>query len=204
MTIIFSDIGGVVLTNGWDSQARHRAILFFELDADEVNHRHDLYFPLLELGKLSLDDYIEAVIFYKKRPFTKNEFLEFIYNQSQVLPDIRDVFLSIKKKYGVKIYALSNESGELAHYRYRKFHLGAIFDAYLVSAYIKLRKPDPEFYRLALNLAQKSPEEVIYIDDRPILVEAGQKLGLRGIVHVNPAATWGYLEQALSDAKNGS
>lgn len=199
MTIIFSDIGGVVLTNGWDSQGRKRAVLFFELDQDEVNHRHDLYFPLLELGKINLDAYLEAVIFYKKRPFSKNEFLEFVYNQSQALPDIRDVYLTLKKKYGVKIYALSNESGELAHYRYRKFHLGALFDAYLVSAFIKLRKPDPEFYRFALDLAQKEPQDVIYIDDRPILVEAAQKLGLRSIVHVNAAATWGYLEQALSE-----
>lgn len=201
MPTLFTDIGGVLLTNGWDTQARNKAIAFFELDKDDVNRRHDLYFPLLEMGKITLDEYLQAVIFYKKRPFTNPEFMEFVYSQSQTLPEIREVYLNLKKKYGLRIYAVSNESAELATYRYKRFRFDKLFDAYIVSGYIGMRKPDPEFYHLALNLAQVAPEKVVYVDDRPILVEAAQRLGIRSIVHTDAASTWGQLEAIFAAEK---
>ncbi len=201
MPTLFTDIGGVVLSNGWDTKARHKAVALFELDKEEIDKRHDLYFPLLEMGKLTLTDYLEAVIFYKKRPFTPPEFQEFVFSQSHALPEIREVYLNLKKKYRLKIYALSNECAELANYRYRKFHLDKLFDAYLVSAYLGMRKPDRAFYEIALNIAQTTPESVIYIDDRPILVEAAQRLGIRSFVHIDAADTWRRLESILAAEK---
>ncbi len=53
---LFLDIGGVLLTNGWDHNSRQKAIEYFKLDGDEMNERHHLTFDTFEEGKLTLNE----------------------------------------------------------------------------------------------------------------------------------------------------
>jgi hypothetical protein len=46
--VLLLDIGGVLLTNGWDRPARHRAAEMFGLDEDDMNERHHLTFDTYE------------------------------------------------------------------------------------------------------------------------------------------------------------
>ena len=183
ITTLFLDIGGVLLTNGWDNKTRMRAAEKFGLDFDEMNERHHLTFDTYEEGKLSLDEYLNRVVFYQPRPFSNEAFKAFMYAQSQPFPEMIELMRGLKAQYGLQVAAVSNEGRELTVYRVRKFSLGTIIDFFVSSCFVHYRKPDADIYRIALDIAQVSPQQVVYIDDRPMFVEVAQGLELRGILH---------------------
>ncbi len=182
---LFLDIGGVLLTNGWDRAARHRAVEKFGLEEDEVNERHHLTFDTYESGKLSLDEYLTRVVFYEKRNFSKDDFRSFMFSQSQELPEMLNFIKELKKKNGLKITAVSNEGRELTDYRISRFKLYEIFDAFIASSYVHFRKPDVDIYKIAFDITQVQPGEVAYLDDRHMFVEVANSLGIHGIHHTD-------------------
>jgi putative hydrolase of the HAD superfamily len=183
ISTLFLDIGGVLLTNGWDRTARKRAAEAFGLDLEEMNERHHLTFDTYEEGKLSLDEYLTRVIFYEKRSFTAERFKEFMFRQSQPLPEMIALIRRVKGENRLKVVAVSNEGRELAIHRTKTFRLEEFIDFFVVSSFIHIRKPDHEIYRLALDTAQVPPTEVLYIDDRSMFVEVARSLGIQGIQH---------------------
>ena len=180
---IFTDIGGVLLTNGWDRGCRRKAIDVFRLDPEETEERHHLCFDTLEVGKITLDEYLTRVVFYKKRSFTRNKFRQFMFDQSQPLPGMIDLMQQLKKKYRLKVAVVSNEGRELAEYRIKQFKLNALADFFIVSSFVRFRKPDADIFRIALDTAQVAPREVVYIEDRPMFVQIASGLGIHGIRH---------------------
>jgi putative hydrolase of the HAD superfamily len=194
ITTLFLDIGGVLLTNGWDRNIRIRAAEKFGLDQDEMNERHHLTFDTYEEGKLSLDEYLHRVVFYQDRSFSPEEFKAFMYAQSQPFPEMISLMQALKSQYGLQVAAVSNEGRELSVYRVQQFKLGTFIDFFVSSCFVHYRKPDADIYRIALDIAQVSPEQVIYIDDRPMFVEVAQSLGIKGIIHKGVQTTRKALE----------
>jgi putative hydrolase of the HAD superfamily len=194
ITTLFLDIGGVLLTNGWDHNIRTRAAEKFSLDYEEMNERHHLTFDTYEEGKLSLDEYLNRVVFYEKRPFSHEEFKTYMYAQSQPYPEMLALMLGLKNQYGLGVAAVSNEGRELTTYRVQQFKLGTIIDFFVSSCFVHFRKPDEDIYRIALDIAQVQPEQVVYIDDRAMFVEVAQGLGIKGILHTGYEATRTALE----------
>jgi len=182
ITTVFMDIGGVILTNGWDHNMRKLAAWTFDLDYDELNERHHLTFGTYEEGKLSLEQYLERTIFYRERPFSKDDFRKFMYAQSKPFPDMLLLMRSLKLKYKLKMTAISNEGRELSIYRVQKFRLNSLIDIFISSAFVHFRKPDEDIYRMALDISQASPDEVLYIDDREMFVQVARGMGIRGII----------------------
>ncbi|MGN6342992.1 MAG: HAD family hydrolase [Ginsengibacter sp.] len=184
--ILFSDIGGVLLTNGWGHESRMAAAEKFKIDYEQMNILHNFIFNVYEIGKISLNDYLDTVIFNKQRDFTKDEFINFMYDQSQLLPDTLPWFIEWKRKHEhVKIISLNNEPRELNQFRIQKFKLHDFFDAFVTSCEVGMRKPDPGIYLLGLGIAQARPEECIYFDDRYMLVQAAKKTGIRAFHHTS-------------------
>jgi putative hydrolase of the HAD superfamily len=183
ITTLFLDIGGVLLTNGWDHNIRTRAAEKFNLDYEEMNERHHLTFDTYEEGKLSLDKYLNRVVFYQERSFSRDEFKAFLYAQSQPFPEMIELMRRLKTQYGLEVAAVSNEGRELTMYRVQQYNLGAVIDFFISSCFVHYRKPDEDIYRIALDIAQVRPERVVYIDDRAMFVEVAQSLGIRGIIH---------------------
>jgi putative hydrolase of the HAD superfamily len=183
VSTLFLDIGGVLLTNGWDRKARLLAADTFGLDYEEMNERHHLTFDTYEVGKLTLDEYLERVVFHEPRQITPNEFREFMLEQSRPLSGMIDLICGLKSLHQLKVAVVSNEGRELTEYRIRTFGLGRFIDFFVVSCYVHFRKPDKDMYRIALDMAQVAPEQVLYIEDRPMFVEVAASLGIRGIVH---------------------
>jgi len=184
--ILFSDIGGVLLTNGWGHESRMAAAVKFKIDYEEMNILHNFIFNVYEIGKISLDDYLNTAIFNKERNFSKEEFINFMYDQSQLLPDTLSWFVEWKRKHEhVKIISLNNEPRELNQFRIQKFKLHDFFDAFVTSCEVGMRKPDPGIYLLGLGIAQARPEECIYFDDRYMLVQAAKKTGIRAFHHTS-------------------
>jgi putative hydrolase of the HAD superfamily len=183
ITHIFSDIGGVLLTNGWDRHMRRDAAISFGLDLEDLNDRHKMSFDTYEQGKLSLDTYLNRVVFYRERSFTREDFKEFMFAQSQAKVEMINLVSALKWKYRLKTAAISNEGRELTIYRIRKFDLTALFDYFVSSCFVHFRKPDEDIYRIALDISQADPTRSVYIDDRALFVEIAQSLGFHGIHH---------------------
>ena len=194
ITTLFLDIGGILLTNGWDHNIRTRAAEKFSLDYDEMNERHHLTFDTYEEGKLSLDEYLNRVVFYQERSFTREEFKAYMYAQSQPFPEMIKLMRDLKTQHRLQVAAVSNEGRELTVYRVGQFKLGTFIDFFVSSCFVHYRKPDADMYRIALDIAQVSPEQVVYIDDRPMFVEIAQELGIRGIIHKDYDTTLKTLE----------
>jgi putative hydrolase of the HAD superfamily len=194
ITTLFLDIGGVLLTNGWDHNSRRRAAEAFGLDYNEMNERHHLTFDTYEEGKLSLDEYLNRVVFYQERSFSPEEFKKFMYAQSKPYPDMIKLIRGLKTQYGLRIAAVSNEGRELTMYRVRQFELRTFVDFFVSSCFVHYRKPDEDMYRIALDISQAGSEQVVYIDDRGMFVEVARELGITGILHSGYEATRKSLE----------
>jgi putative hydrolase of the HAD superfamily len=189
ITTLFLDIGGVLLTNGWGHESRQLATETFGLNLAELDTRHRLTFDTYETGKLTLEEYLSRTVFYEPRSFTMAEFRAFMCAQSKPYPEMIGLIRTLKRQYGLKIVAVSNEGRELNDHRIRAFGLTEVIDFFVSSCYVHLRKPDTDIWRLALDLAQTPAGQVLYIDDRPLFVSVADGLGIRGIQHVDVATT---------------
>lgn len=200
---ILTDIGGVILTNGWDREARKNAVDHFKLDFDEFEELHKEVVYDLECGLLTLDSYMKHVVFYQERSFSPHDFQEFIYSCSVPYRGMIDLLKDAKGSFNCKVAALSNEGKELGRYRIEKFGLKSFIDYFIVSGFVGFAKPDERIYKLAINLAQAQLSHIVYIDDRPHLIEVGKRMGLNTILHHNESETRASLE-AIASAKISS
>jgi putative hydrolase of the HAD superfamily len=189
ITCLFLDIGGVLLTNGWDHLARQRAAKNFKLKLTEMEDRHHLTFDTYEEGKLTLEEYLNRVIFHQKRTFTRAQFRNFMFAQSKPYPEMIALFTQLKAKYKLKIAAVSNEARELNDYRIRKFRLDKLVDLFVSSCFVHLRKPDEDIFRLALDIAQVAARRVVYIENTPMFVQVARGLGIKSILHTDYRST---------------
>jgi putative hydrolase of the HAD superfamily len=192
---IFTDLGGVLLTNGWDRGSRRRAIDLFKLDPEETEERHHLTFDTYEVGKITLDEYLDRVVFYKKRSFSRNRFRQFMYDQSKPFPEMLALVQRLKKKHGLKVAVLSNEGRELAEYRIKQFKLNDFVDFFIVSSFVHFRKPDTDIFKIAIDTAQVKPEQVVYLEDRAMFVQVANTLGIRGLRHTDFNTTTEHLKK---------
>ena len=189
ITALFLDIGGVLLTDGWDHRARKRAAVNFKLELAEMEDRHHLTFDTYEEGKLTLEEYLGRVVFYQKRPFTRAQFRHFMFAQSKPYPQMIELVRKLKGRYGLKIVAVSNEAQELNSHRIRKFKLDGFVDSFVSSCFVHLRKPDADIFRLALDIAQTPAREVVYVENTPMFVQIAEGLGIRSILHTEYTST---------------
>lgn len=197
ITTLFLDIGGVILTNGWDHVSRMKAAKQFDLDWTEFEKRHKHYCDIHEKGLISIDEYLEKVVFYIKREFTPAQFKEFMQAQSLPFTDMLNYFAQLKKQKNLRIVFVSNESRFLAEYRTKKYQLGKLGDTFVVSCFVGLQKPDPHIFKMALELTHTFPSEVVYIDDRANLIEDAKPIGFHEIHHTSLEQTKKELEKLL-------
>lgn len=187
VTALFWDVGGVILSNGWDRAARAEAATKFGLDWEDFQDRHELASPAFETGQITLDTYLERTVFYRKRAFTREEFTAFIFEQSEELPESRAVLSGLAQTRKYLLATINNEPFELNVRRIEQFHLRREFVAFFSSCFVRIRKPDEAIYRLALEVTQRRPEECLFIDDRALNLECARQLGMRTI-HFQGAA----------------
>ncbi|MEO6568059.1 MAG: HAD family phosphatase [Opitutaceae bacterium] len=186
---LFVDIGGVLLTDGWNHLARKEAARRFHMDWDEMDERHRLNFETLEVGKVTLEDYLSRVVFHQPRKFTREQFRRFMFACSKPFPEMLGLVRELKIRHGLKIVVVSNESRELNAHRIQSFKLAGFVDAFVSSCFVGLRKPDLDIFRLALDLSQAPPEELVFLENTPLFVEVAAELGIRGIVHTDYRST---------------
>jgi putative hydrolase of the HAD superfamily len=181
ISAIFWDVGGVLLSNAWDHTQRAAAMAKFHLDEADFCDRHDMLVSSFERGKISLDEYLERTVFYRKRDFSREEFRHFLLSLSQPYPEALELARRLAKSCRYLMATINNESTDLNAYRIEKFGLREIMSVFVSSCYVGLRKPEEGIYRMALELTQKPPEECCFIDDRPLNLESAARLGMHTI-----------------------
>jgi putative hydrolase of the HAD superfamily len=185
ITTLFWDIGGVILTNGWDRGSRKEAANAYHLDWDEFQDRHDFSFPAFDSGLITLNEYLDRTVFYRPRGFTHEEFTAFIFAQSREYPETRAILDKLTSSGKYFIGAINNEPLELNQYRIKAFDLRRNFLVFFSSCYVRSRKPEELIFRVALEVTQRQPEQCLFIDDRPLNLESPRRLGMNTIHHQN-------------------
>jgi putative hydrolase of the HAD superfamily len=178
---LFWDNGGVILTNGWDREARKRAAEKFHLDWDDFSDRHELMLNAFETGQANLDQYMQRTVFYRPRDFKPEDFKAFMFEQSQPFPEALEFCgrISASRKYIMA--ALNNESREINEYRIKQFKLKNYFEVFFSSCYLGVRKPDIAIYQRVMEIMQRQPSACVMIDDRELNLECARELGLQTI-----------------------
>ena len=187
LTALFWDVGGVILSNGWDDQSRGLAAIHFGLDRVEFERRHQAIFAAFEEGRMTLDAYLDQTVFYRPQGFSKADFTSFMFAQSNENREVRAFLNEVAATNRYFQATINNEGLELNTYRIQKFDLTRSLSAFFTSCYLGLRKPDEAIYRQALNITQRAAESCVFIDDRLPNVEAARRAGMRGIHFQNAA-----------------
>jgi len=181
ISALFFDLGGVMLTNGWDVAARKRASETFDLDWDEFQHRHQALVDDFETGKLVLEEYVRLAVMYEKRSFSREDFIQFMYEQSKSLPESLAFAKKLRDSGKYLMATLNNESRELNDYRVRTFQLREYFELFFNSGNVGVRKPETAIYELALSVTQRKADECVFIDDREFNLQLAREDGFRTI-----------------------
>jgi putative hydrolase of the HAD superfamily len=181
ITAIFSDVGGVLATNGWDRHSRRRLVEKFHLDWDEFEDRHELVVTAFETGHLGLEQYLDRTIFYRSRDFTKDKVRDFMYAESQPKDDSLALVARLAASRKFFLATLNNESRELNLHRIERFGLKKYFSVFFSSCFLGAKKPDEEIYVQALAISQRAPEECVFIDDRALNLDPPKRLGMKTI-----------------------
>jgi putative hydrolase of the HAD superfamily len=178
---IFWDVGGVLLSNAWDHTERAEALEHFHLDEGDFHSRHDMIVSPFERGEITLDEYLDRTVFYRDRPFTRDEFRNYMFSLSKPIPEVLAFARALAASGKYFMGTINNESRELNLYRIEKYGLREIFRLFVSSCFVGLRKPEIGIYRLAIEVTQFNPEECCFIDDRAPNLENAAKLGMHTI-----------------------
>lgn len=179
VTTLWWDVGGVLLTNGWDRAARQEAAKVFGLEMAAFQARHDTVVQEFECGRLSLEAYLSCTVFDEPRHFSREAFAQFMYSRSRPVRDALRLLERLRKTGAYRMVMFNNESRELNRYRIEHFQLARYFDLFCCSCFLGLRKPDERLYRVALDLLQAKPDQCLLIDDRAENLQPAARLGIR-------------------------
>jgi len=194
---IFFDIGGVLGSNGWDREERDRAVKRFKLDPEDFQCRHEEVVSEWEEGRITIDEYLAITVFCAPRSFSRGEFIAFMYAQSVPNEDVIGIARALTGHARYTLMTLNNEADELNRHRIKKFGISEIFEAFLSSCWLGVRKPTQKFYERGLGIAQGEPATSLFIDDRPQNISTASALGMNVILFTSAAQLRSDLERVL-------
>lgn len=191
---VFFDIGGVLLTNGWDRHHRLRTANEFGIDYEEFQDRHDFVAHDFETGQMDLQEYLTRTVFYREREFSRAAFTASVFAHSEALPGSLELLDDLAQT-DLQLASLNNESKEVNEHRIGKFDLSSRLSLFLSSCYLGVKKPEAAIYQLALQITQRLPSECVFVDDRPLNLECAADVGIDGVLYTGAAD----LRKQLSD-----
>lgn len=201
---IFFDIGGVLGSNGWDREQRESAVNHFGLNPEDFQWRHEEVVGEWEEGRITLDEYLDIAIFYSERDFSREQFKDFMRSQS--VPN--EAAISIARALALEprytLMTLNNESEDLNIYRIDRFGISEIFEAFISSCWLGVRKPIRRFYNRALGIAHVDPQKSLFIDDRQQNLTPAKSLGMNVLLFKSAEQLRSDLERALDLQLSGA
>jgi len=201
---IFFDIGGVLGSNCWDREQRQRAVERFGLNAEDFQWRHEEVIGEWEEGRMTLDEYLDIAIFYTERKFSKDEFRSFMRAQSVPHPEMIAIASALSLDPRYTLMTLNNESAEMNVYRIEHFGISEIFEAFISSCWLGVRKPIRRFYSRGLGIAHAEPASSLFIDDRQQNLIPASSLGMNVILFRSAEQLRSDLERILDLELSGA
>lgn len=193
---IFWDIGGVLLTNGWDVNQRAEVLPRLGVDLDEYESRHEAANFYWERGLSTAEHFFNQTIFYQPRPFTFEDLWPQVCAESKILErETLEILGTLYDTRQFKLATLNNESRELNEHRLNAFRLRAYFDYFICSGYVHEMKPLPGIYQAAIEISGHLPRTSLFIDDKQENCDAAQAFGLHTIRFESPAQLRASLTQ---------
>jgi putative hydrolase of the HAD superfamily len=179
---ILFDVGGVMLTNGWDHNERKIVIQRFNLDLADFESRHPDANDAWERDTIDIGAYLGKTVFYQPRSFAEADFLEAMKAVSlpipaTAIPVVKDLAATCKYLVGT----LNNESRYLHEYRMQTYGITPYLDLQLCSAFLGMRKPDADIYRRAIDIVGRPASRILFIDDRAGNADAARAAGMTAI-----------------------
>ena len=178
---LYFDVGGVLGTSGWGSDARALAVARFRLEEADFDRRHREVVGQWEEGRMTLDEYLDCTVFHAPRPFARQDFVAFMREQSRPHPDSVALARALADTGRYRLMTLNNESAELNAYRLELFGLVPIFAAFFSSCWLGVAKPSRRIFELALAMAQAEPSRSVFIDDREQNLAPARALGMHAL-----------------------
>jgi putative hydrolase of the HAD superfamily len=194
---IFFDIGGVLGSNGWDREQREQAVRRFDLSAEDFQWRHEEVVGEWEEGRITLEEYLDIAVFYKNRPFSREEFITFMYSQSVPNQSTIQIARALCSDPRFTLMTLNNESEALNIHRIETFGISEIFEGFISSCWLGVRKPIRRFYHRALGIAHAEPARSLFIDDRQQNLTPATTLGMNVILFKSATQLRSDLERFL-------
>ena len=186
---IFWDIGGVLLTNGWDVNQRARVLNRLGVDLKAYEKIHDSVNYFWERGLMSARDFFERTVLSTNPQLSLSfeELWELVCGESKVLhPESFEILDDLRRSGEFRLATLNNESRELNDYRLEKFGLRQYFDYFICSGYVHEMKPLAEIYRAATDVSGLPPETALFIDDKQENCDAAEAMGMNAIRFDSP------------------
>ena len=184
---IFFDIGGVLLSNGWDETQRASVLPKFDVFLDAYETRHEAANYRWERGFETARWFFDQTVFYEPRKFTFQDLWPEVEGQSSVMfPETYEVIRKLRAQKKYKVATLNNESRELNDFRIGKFDLRNYFDFFVCSSYVGEMKPHPAIYRAALEISATPAGQTVFIDDKAENCAAARALGMNAIHFSSP------------------
>ncbi len=194
------DLGRVLLR--WDPQAvaartsddpRIQALLHREILAHDDWNR-------LDRGSLPEADALEG--WAARTALPKTLLQELLVQTEETLTPIEESHALLEEVHaaGHALYCLSNMSRRSYAYVRGKYDFWRYFKGIVVSAHVKLLKPEADIYHYLLWRYRLDPERSVFIDDRPENIEAARAVGMHGIVFEDPASCRRQLQALIGGA----
>ena len=146
ISTILWDVGGVLLTNGWDHSERAAVLRQFDLDSAAFEQRHELATDPWEKGLMTAEQYLLQTVFYEPRPFTPAAFLRAMKERSVLLPNgAMRILRELAESEEVELAMLNNEAREAKRLPDRAFRTGPVlrrFPQFLLSGTAQARRQD--------------------------------------------------------------
>ena len=179
ITIIIFDLGGVFLNNIFRA-------LFKDLieqkgaNLDTLRAAFGPLFHRWKLGFIDEDEFWQRFARDAHLQVTVAELKERIRTKISVDEDMLAYAKKLKTKF--LLVAASNNTKELGHDAIERFKLNEIFKRIYLSCDLRLSKPDRAFFDYILKDLKKKPEECIFIDDKPGIIDAAKRYGFHTIL----------------------
>jgi len=192
------DFGGVLTTNIFESFSAFCDAEGLEPETVRGAFRNegegrDLLFEL-ELGRLSDEDFERRFCAHLGlAPERAHGLIERLFGGMR--PD-RDMEMAVvmAKRQGIRTGLISNSWGTG---RYELDRFPDLFDAWVISGEVGLRKPDPEIYRMGAERVGLPPEELVFVDDLGGNLKPAAELGFATVLHRSAEDTIPQLERLL-------
>ncbi len=186
---IFWDLGGVLLTNGWDVHQRAHVLSSLGVNLPAYEAVHDIYNYFWERGLASAQDFFRDTVLLPnpQLQLTFDQLWPLVCAESKILhPECFDILAALQASGRYRLATLNNESRELNAHRLDAFDLRRFFSYFLCSGYLHEMKPAPGFYRYAIEISGLPPSSALFIDDKDENCAAARALGMQTILFESP------------------